>query len=140
MTSVDDLIRTGLIERVPPDRDTAAVWLADASRHLDAAAHILDIDRAGAYGLAYDAARKAVAAHMLVHGLRVRSVPGAHRSIALYAESLASDSRDLARLDAMRRNRNRSEYGHRVFGRQEVAADLEHAQAIVALIHELLDV
>lgn len=133
---VDELVARRMIERVPPDPDTARAWLEDADRHLEAASRILDVDLAGAYSLIYDAARKAMAAVMLAEGLRARAVPGSHQAVARFAETIAAGDTDLAtlqRLDAMRRNRNRSEYGRRVFGRAEVERDLAHARRMVAI-------
>lgn len=62
MTTFDDLLNRGLIESIEPDEATATKWLEDAGRHLDAAQKINDLDPSGAYVLAYDAARKSVAA------------------------------------------------------------------------------
>lgn len=132
MTAIERLLNDGLLERVPIDTTTAQAWIEDAARHLEAALHIADLDLAGSYTLAYDAARKAMSAHMLSRGLRTRSVLGAHRAIAIYAESLGNAEPALLRLDRMRRNRNRSEYGVRVFGRQEVDDGIEVAERIVA--------
>ena len=132
-----DLIRQGVVERVDPDPQTARLWLLAAARHLEGAAQIAGVDPTGAYTLLYDGARKALAAAMLVEGLRVRSVPGAHRAVAQYAERLeagAEELRHLRRFDAIRRNRNRSEYGTRIFGAAEVASDLDHATRIVEFV------
>ena len=136
MTISEELIREGLVEQVPADLLTARGWLEAAGRHLEAARAIADLDPAGAYSLTHDAARKAVAAMMLAEGLRTRAVPDSHRAVARFAESIGGDEREalsLGRLDAMRRNRNRSEYGTRVFGSAEVTADLEYARRIVEI-------
>lgn len=69
--SVASLVRTGRIEKVEPDVDAAASRLAAARRHLASAESIATIDPDGAYSLLYDAARKALDAHMLVNGYRV---------------------------------------------------------------------
>ncbi len=47
----------------------ATLQLSDAARHLEAARLVLDVDLAGAYQLASEAARKAITAHMAAHGL-----------------------------------------------------------------------
>ncbi|MGC2240348.1 MAG: HEPN domain-containing protein [Acidimicrobiia bacterium] len=134
MSTLDDLRNRGLIESVDPDRATAALWLNDAERHIEAALQIAELDPAGAYVLAYDAARKSVAAALLMDGHRVLSRPGAHRALAEYAKSLSSQTGEqaLARLDRLRRNRNRSEYGSRSFGKSEVAEAIDTARAIRA--------
>ncbi len=132
MTVLDDLLAEGHIEMVEADRDVAAKWLADAERHLMAAAQVAAVDPAGAYVLAYDAARKSVAAVLLVTGHRVRSRPGAHQALARFAESLSTQTGEPAfrRLDRLRRNRNRSEYGSRTFSGREVQGAVETASAI----------
>ena len=132
MSALDDLRNRGLIEAVDTDRATAEQWLEDAGRHLEAARHIAELDPAGSYVLAYDAARKSVAAALLMDGHRVLSRPGAHRAVAEYAESLSSETGEqaLSRLDRLRRNRNRSEYGARSFGKAEVAEAIASAEAI----------
>ena len=134
MSLLNDLRNRGLIESVIADRATAEQWLSDAERHLEAARLIGELDRSGAYVLAYDAARKAVAAALLMDGYRVLSRPGAHRALAQYANSLAAQTGEqaLTRLDRLRRNRNRSEYGSRTFGKAEVANAIATAGAIRA--------
>lgn len=135
MSILDDLRNRGLIESVDTDRATAAQWLDEAERHLEAARLIAELDPAGSYVLAYDAARKSVTAALLMDGHRVLSRPGAHRAaLAQYAESLASQTGDqaLTRLDRLRRNRNRSEYESRTFGKAEVAEAIDTAQTIRA--------
>lgn len=134
MSTLDDLRNRGLIESVNADRATAAQWLNDAERHLEAATKIAELDPTGAYVLAYDAARKSVAAALLMDGHRVLSRPGAHQALAQYAESLASQTGEhaLTRLDRLRRNRNRSEYGSRTFGKAEVAEAIDTTAAIRA--------
>lgn len=132
MTMLTDLLEKGLIERVEVDQNVAAQWLGDAERHLKAAAKIEGIDPSGAYVLAYDAARKSIAAALLVTGHRVLSRPGAHQALAQFANHLASQTGEsaLSRFDRLRRNRNRSEYGSRSFGQAEVAEAIETAKAI----------
>lgn len=131
MTVIDQLLKEGLIESAPADSQTARLWIADAHRHLEAARQIAEIDRAGAYSLSYDAARKSLTAHMLSSGWRPRSVPGAHWAVARYAAALPSATAALRRFDDMRRIRNRSEYGVRALGDQEVADAIETAAVIV---------
>lgn len=134
MSTLDDLRSKGLIEPVEPDEETSRQWLNDASRHLEAAAKIADLDPSGAYVLAYDAARKSVAAALLMAGHRVLSRPGSHQALAQYADSLTAETGEqaLKRFDRLRRNRNRSEYGSRTFGKAEVQEAIETAHAIRA--------
>ena len=67
---------------------------------------------AGAYQLAYDAARKACAAVLAARGLRVRG-PGAHANLIALIQELYSTGpgvEALDQLDRMRRRRNTAEY------------------------------
>lgn len=134
MSTLDDLRNRGLIESVATDDATAAQWLDDAERHLQAARQIDELDPAGSYVLAYDAARKSVAAALLMDGYRVPSRPGAHVAVAEYADWLATETGEqaLTRFDRMRRNRNRSEYGSTTFGRAEVTEAISTAESIRA--------
>jgi len=140
MSAVDDLRIRGLIEPVEPDHATANGWLDDAGRHLDAATKVAGLDPSGAYVLAYDAARKAVAAALLMSGHRVLSRPGSHQALAQFAESLTKqvDEPALKRFDRLRRNRNRSEYGSRSFGKAEVEEAIDTARAIRATCASLI--
>jgi hypothetical protein len=67
-------------------------------------------DPNGAYALLYDAARKAVDAHMLANGFRVqKSRLGTHEAIGQYAVATLRkdpDKRHIDSFDRMRRNRN----------------------------------
>ena len=134
MNTLDDLRNRGLIAAVEPDQATATGWLDDAGRHLEAAIKIAELDPSGAYLLAYDAARKSVAAALLTSGHRVLGRPGSHQALAQFAESLTLqvDEPALKRFDRLRRNRNRSEYGSRTFGRAEVEGAIDTARAIRA--------
>jgi HEPN domain-containing protein len=140
MSILDDLLRQGLIESADPDDATATKWLDDAERHLEAANRIADLDPSGAYVLAYDAARKSVAAALLATGHRVRSRPGAHQALAQDADHLAAQTGETAleRFDRLRRNRNRSEYGSRSFGQAEVSEAIDTAQAIRSACQKLI--
>lgn len=140
MSTLDDLRKRGLIEKVETDKATATGWLDDAGRHLEAATKITELDPAGAYLLAYDAARKSIAAALLMSGHRVLSRPGSHQALVQYAESIATqvDEPALNRFDRLRRNRNRSEYGSRTFGKAEVTEAIDTARAIRAACASLI--
>jgi hypothetical protein len=137
-----DLIRDGRVEPVQPDLRTALASLDEARRHLVSSPQIAGIDPNGAYALLYDAARKAIAAHMLAAGFRVTVRPRAHEAVGLYAVdalSSARASKSIGYFDRMRRKRNRTEYGVRTFGAAEIARDLEHARAIVDAVAGALE-
>jgi hypothetical protein len=122
---------------VPADDQAARTLLVEADRHLASAETISGADPNGAYALLYDAARKAVTAQLLMRGLRVTNRPGAHATVVRYAEvavGKGSQAGHVENLDRIRRERNRSEYGVRIFGRAQVASDLAHAKGIVAAV------
>jgi hypothetical protein len=102
------------------------------------ASKIVAADPVGAYQLAYDAARKAVAADMAATGYRVKANrPGAHAAVVAYAaEALVSDApaEALLRFERMRRLRNRAEYAGVTPGRSQVRVDLKHAEEIVRAV------
>lgn len=130
--AIAELIRSGRLESVPVDTLRARAILDEAHRHLVSARRISRDDAHGAYQLLYDAARKAVWAHMLAHGYRPTNAPGAHAAAAIYASSVL----DAREFDRMRRSRNRSEYGTTHLGKRVLETDLEHAAAIVARVEE----
>lgn len=131
--TVEELIGARRLERVPADADTARRRLTSARRHLQSAAVLARDDPDAAYALVYDAARKAVAAHMQAAGLRARNAQGAHEATARYAVAVLRGP-SAAELDRMRRFRNRIEYGTTSFETRQVEHDLRHAEAIVAEI------
>jgi hypothetical protein len=104
----------------------------EAKLHLESASRIAGSDPNGAYHLLYDAARKAVWAHMLANGYRPTSAPGAHAAATMYAVEALADEPSIVHFDRMRRSRNRSEYGTAHFSKRVVDTDLAHARAIVA--------
>ncbi len=140
MSGLDELLSEGLIERVPADPVGAADRVAEARVHLTSVAAIAKTDPDGAYALLWDSARKVISAHMLAAGYRARSDrPGAHRAVALYAQSeLAEAAAEVAHLDRIRRTRNRSEYGPRTLTSDEVRVDLVHVTAVVGAIERTL--
>lgn len=142
MPSVKALLAEGRIERVPADRDSAALTLEEAQRHLISAEQIMAHDPSGAYSLLYDAARKAVAAHMLAMGYRAASSkPGAHAAVVAYAAA-ALRSKGFGVLvrhfDRMRRTRHRVEYESAIVGIQQLETDLVRARQIVDVVEQSL--
>lgn len=139
---VEALVREGRIEAVEADTQAALDKLKEAKRHLRSASLIGGGDPQGSYALLYDAARKAIDAHMLAAGYRVnKSRPGAHEATARYAVAVFAEApraEHAQHLDRMRRNRNRSEYGVWHVGRSTLRADLGHARGIVRAVEESL--
>ena len=132
--SIADLVAARRLDRVDPDGVRAHAMLEEAARHLAGAAAITTLDPNGAYHLLYDAARKAVAAHMLANGYRATNAVGAHSAVAEYAREALGGEPSVEHLDRMRRSLNRSEYGTAHFTARVVEADLAHARAIVAAV------
>lgn len=75
-STVDAMLTTGELERVPPSAEHAAELLTQAHKHLASAGHIAEDDPAGAFQLTYDAARKALWAVLENQGLRPTSRGG----------------------------------------------------------------
>jgi hypothetical protein len=94
MPTIAELVASGRLEQIAPDTNEARALVAHAHAHLESAAKIIDADPVGAYQLAYDAARKAVAADMAANGYRVKADrPGAQAAVVAYAtEALTSDA------------------------------------------------
>lgn len=138
MATIAELVASGRLEQIAPDATEARALVAHAEAHLESASTIVDSDPVGAYQLAYDAARKAVAADMAATGYRVKADrPGAHAAVVAYAaEALVSDApaEALLRFERMRRLRNRAEYGGVTPGRSQVRTDLQHAEKIVRTV------
>ena len=142
MTSkiVQDMIVERRLEKVGPNAKQAGLMLRSCMQHLETADQRAGGDPSGCYALLYDATRKAVAAHMLFHGLRVTSRPGAHAAVVAYAEAeLAAIGDDhLAHLDRMRRTRHDTESEERPVTEAEVRNDLVHARFLVQAITRTL--
>jgi len=108
---VERLLGDHQLQRVPPSREHADRLINDARRHLTASEAIADLDPAGAYVLAYDAARKALMAVLENQGLRP-TTRGGH--VAVYevvrAQLDPPMGNELRPFDRMRRQRNNVEY------------------------------
>jgi len=134
---VEALVAEGVLVRVPADLDEARRELASAELHLQGAEAAAGVDPTGAFTLAYDAARKAVVAHMRAIGLRVRSRFGAHYQTGKYASAALTargvDEHVVAFVD-MRVVRNDTEYEGEIVLHSDAAEALSHARAIVAVV------
>ncbi len=108
---IDQLIHQGRLTRVAANRDLAESHLAQARTHLSAAATLRDLDPAGAFTLAYDAARLALAAVLVNQGLRPRG-EGAHAVLleAAIAQLEPPRQPEIRGFDWVRRLRNDTQY------------------------------
>lgn len=140
-TSVADLLRAGRIETIAPDVTAAWSRIDEANAHLVSSAALAKTDPALAYVALYDAARKAITAHMQATGYRPTNRTRAHQAVGLYAEAaLASSAKlpDIQAFDRMRQIRNRSEYNQQPITERLLTTDLDHATAIVAAVETAL--
>ena len=139
--TVADLVRQGRIERVTPD--VVASWdrLGEAKIHLLSSEKLAKSDPILAYLALYDAARKAITAHMQANGYRAANRAGAHQAVALYAEATLRTGGTAAHVkafDRMRQVRNRSEYERQPISELLLSADGGHAREIVATVEAAL--
>jgi hypothetical protein len=133
---VEALISRGVLRRVQPDSKAARTELATAQVHLETADTIKEDEIAG-LAIAYEAARKAIAAHMRANGLRVVGGEGAHGRVGEYALAAFDDAslaQHIRAFDRVRRLRNRSQYDAVPVEAADVTFALEQARAIVAAV------
>lgn len=109
--TIDALLADRRLERVAPSHELAGLLIDQAHRHLTTSAASVDADPVGSFQIAYDAARKALAAVLANQGLRPRG-EGAHAVllIAALAQLDPPIGRDLRHFDWLRRTRNSAEY------------------------------
>ena len=141
---IEAMLADGRLDQVPPSREQANLLVSQARAHVQSALAIADTDPTGGYALAYDAARKAMAALLENQGLRVTSKRGHH--VALYEAVLAQLDppmglriRPFAR---MRTRRGHAEYPTRhepAITAHDVLDDTAKAADIVSLCDGVLD-
>lgn len=139
---VQRLLRDGVIRHVAADEQTARTELATARTHLESAETLSGSDPNAAFQLAYDGARKAIAAHMRASGYRIGSGQGAHAKTGQYASVALDDEGLEPHLDAfddLRSLRNQSQYDAVVLAEGDVEDALDHARAIVEAVENDLE-
>jgi HEPN domain-containing protein len=137
------LVATGALQSVSADRSAADDLVRQAKNHLESARRILDIDPEGALQLAYDAARKSLAAILENQGLRA-TTGGGHRAVldaarAQLVPPLGDQMRDF---DWMRRVRNHTEYRNDrgpSASRQDAEEAIDAASEIIDIPFRMLD-
>jgi YD repeat-containing protein len=135
--AVERLVGDGTLRRVTPDGAAATRELAMARRHIASSRLVAELDPAGALALAYDAARKAIEAHMRANGLRAGSGEGGHAKRAQYGVAAfgGSDAEERFRMfDRVRRVRNSVQYDAFSVEDADVQFALEQAEAIVRAV------
>jgi hypothetical protein len=141
--TIEQMLADGELQRVPASRQQAERLLAQARHHLHSATKVQAEDPAGGYALAYDAARKALAAVLENQGLRPTS-RGGHLAIAeaVRAQLDPPMGAILRRFNRMRVRRNQAEYppgDTPELTPDDVAEDEGKAEQIVDLAARLLD-
>lgn len=135
---VERLLADGTVRLATADVEAAARELEMARRHLASSRLVAELDPAGALALAYDAARKAIEAHMRASGLRVGSGEGAHAKLAKYGVAAFGSSAAVEHfrmLDRVRRVRNSVQYEAFSVEDADVQFAFEQAEAIVDAVH-----
>ncbi|MEU8624314.1 hypothetical protein [Streptomyces sp. NPDC048669] len=141
-STVDALVDSGGLERVPASRQAAEAELIRAHTHVGSARQLAATDPEGAYTLAYDAARRALAAVLQNQGLRATS-RGGHTVIyeAVRAQLDPPLGSMLRPFNRMRARRNEVEYRSSEAPSvtpEEVAADLAKVEALIELAEKAI--
>jgi hypothetical protein len=101
------LINRGHLEQISGQAANGDYLIGQARQRIASANSILQIDRVGAYNLAYDGTRQAATALLIQQGLRPR-MEGGHVAIAEAVQAQFGEPFRL--LNTMRRRRNKLEY------------------------------
>ncbi|SDX76506.1 hypothetical protein SAMN05421504_103757 [Amycolatopsis xylanica] len=140
--TIDALIARGAIEHVPASQEAAEAELARARTHVASARQVLEMDPEGAYTLAYDGARRALAAILQNQGLRATS-RGGH--IAIYEAVLAQLDPPLGTIlrpfNRMRSRRNEVAYRSSeapAMTAEDVATDLSKVEAVIGVAEKAI--
>ena len=138
MCDLDELIAKRLIEPAAPEAPArVAAELEMAKRHLESVVILRDVDPELAFAGAYDAARKAIAAHMRARAYRTTGGPGKHSKTMAYGRAVLA-AQGLAgvldHLETMRQLRHGSEYDVAQVTTGDVDEALRVAEAIVGAV------
>lgn len=140
-TEIDQLLGQAKLQRVPANKDLAGHYLALGRGHLVAANMINHVDAPGAFVLAYDAARLALAAVWIVQGLRARG-EGAHLTVlqAVLAQCEPPRQHEFREFQWMRRLRNDTAYPDfsRALATQDDVGQALHVSAKIIARSEVL--
>ncbi|MFI0940368.1 hypothetical protein [Streptomyces sp. NPDC021020] len=136
-STIDALVVSRELERVPASRQAAEAELSRARTHVESARQLLGTDPEGAYTLAYDAGRRALAAVLQNQGLRATS-RGGHTVVyeAVRAQLDPPLGSILRPFNRMRARRNEIEYRSSegpAMTSDEVAADLVKVESLIEL-------
>ena len=120
------LVNRGHLEQISGRAANGDYLIGQARQRIASANSILQIDRVGAYNLAYDGIRQAATALLVQQGLRPR-VEGGH--VAIVEAVQAQFGEPFRLLNAMRRRRNKLEYPQ---SPDDVAIEADTASEAVA--------
>jgi hypothetical protein len=122
------------LDRITPAKETIKRLLEGAARHI-ADAKVQAISAETRFGSAYTAIRMLADVGLHAHGYRtLTSKPGHHQTaIQTLPTTLGVDPRTVVRLDALRKQRNLTEYTGDVIPDSAVIDCLTHAQSLYAL-------
>ncbi|MET8635402.1 hypothetical protein ACWEQ2_41415 [Streptomyces sp. NPDC004096] len=140
--TIDALLSGGALERVPASRQAAEAELVRSRTHVGSARRLTATDPEGAYTLAYDAARRALAAVLQNQGLRATS-RGGHTTVyeAVRAQLDPPLGTVLRPFNRMRARRNEVEYRSSeapAVTPEEVAADVSKVEALIELAEKAI--
>ncbi|MFK0002933.1 HEPN domain-containing protein [Paenarthrobacter sp. NPDC090520] len=141
---VDQLIEQSRLTEVTPNPELADHYISQAHTHLKAAETLREQDPAGAFTLAYDAARLSLASILVVQGLRPRG-EGAHAVLLEVAIFQLEPPRqkEIREFDWMRRLRNDTQYpdvDRPTAGVDDVDQAIPAARAIVERAERLVGI
>ena len=128
------------LDRIAPAKETIRRLLDGAARHI-ADAKVQAISAETRFGSAYTAIRMLADVGLHAHGYRtLTSKPGHHQTaIQTLPTTLGVDPRTVVRLDALRKQRNLTEYTGDIIPDSAVFDCLTHAQSLYALTLDWLE-
>lgn len=139
-STIEDMLKKGTLEKVPPSADAARSLLEVAERHLASALALADSDVVLAYDALHGANRKALTAILVAQGLRPTRA-GGHIAVyeAVHAQLEPPLGRDLATYNRVRRTRNAGDYRdeHEAVA-ADVIADQPGCQKIVDIAKRII--
>ena len=140
--SIDYLVSRGQLEFVAPNLVLAYSLLEDARLHLQSARLLQTSDTSGAFVMAYDAARKSLAAYLVAGGIRARGGDGGHAVLlSAVRPQLPKYKSALNEFDWMRQLRNDTEYREAdrpPASEDDVTEGIEAAAEILAIVSNAL--
>ncbi len=137
------MLGNGELERVQASRQHADRLVQQSRRHLESADKTRDSDPEGAYGILYDAGRKALWAILANQGLRP-TAKGGHLAVyhAVIAQLDPPMGQQLRPFDRMRRQRHDAEYpkiDSPDLTADDIRDDLPKIRAIVDIAERIMD-